>query len=154
LRATRHRGSGVLFQIADAHFVLTAFHVVEPTKHKYKIPMFVGAGPLDSPSISLVGLRIMVIEDARDLAVIELSPGVSWEVPRTHRFLKMVQCEFSPSYHPLQPFRVLGYPLSQSQLDAENKCLSVQPFAFVMGHYPGDTRKIPNEVYRQRLHLL
>jgi len=150
----RHQGSGVLFQIADAHFVLTAYHVVEPTKNKYKIPMFVGAGPLDSPGISLVGRRIMVLEDAHDLAVIELSPDASREVAKTHRFLNIVQCEFSPSYHPLQPFMVLGYPLAQSQLDLENKCLSVQPFAYVTGHYPGGTRKIPDEVYQQRLHLL
>jgi hypothetical protein len=150
----RQQGSGVLFRIADAHFVLTAAHVVEPCKNKHGIPMFIGAGPLNSPGISLNGLRVMIDEGDPDLAVIELSPGAAGEIARTHRFLNLAQCEFAPSYHPLQPFLVLGYPLVQTQFDTENRRLSVEPFAYVTSHYPVGTCKIPDDVYRQTLHLL
>jgi hypothetical protein len=115
------QGSGVLLRIADKHFVLTAAHVVEPSRNKYKIPMFIGAGPLDSPGISSVGLRIMAAGDPHDLAVMALTPEASRVVAATHRFLNAAECEFLPSYHPGQPFLILGFPLALSRTDRENK---------------------------------
>lgn len=150
----KHQGSGVLFKIADAHFVLTASHVVEPAKNKYKIPIFIGAGSNDTPGISLVGLRIMVLDDPHDLAVIELRPDDAKEVAKTHRFLNLAQCDFSPSYHPGQPFLLVGFPHVQSQFDPEKKILSVEPFAHVTWLYHVDRQGIPGTIYQEALHLL
>ena len=91
-----------------------------------------------------MGCALLVAEDDRDLAVIELSQHASLEIARTHRFLTLPQCDFSPSYHPLQPFMVLGYPFVQTRFDRENRCLSIEPFPYVTGLYSADTQRIPD----------
>jgi hypothetical protein len=148
----KHQGSGVLLRSADKHFVLSASHVVEPSRNKYKIPMFIGAGPLGSAGIPLVGLRIMAAGDPYDLAVIELSPETSAAIATTHRFLNAAQCEFTRSYHPRQPFLIVGFPAALSENDRDNKRLSIQPFAQVTWLYGSNSQNLP--LYEEALHLL
>ncbi len=84
----------------------------------------------------MVGLHIMAAADPHDLAVIALTPAASRVVAATHRFLNAAQCEFLSSYHPGQPFLILGFPWALSRTDRENKHLSVQPFARISSGSP------------------
>jgi hypothetical protein len=106
----RQNRTGVLFQIADSHFILTAAHKLHEIL-RAEIPLLADFGKTHRIPIPLVKGRFHYTEenDGRDVAAIELPDSVVTELLPERRFLTMADVDTEPrSQNGL--YAVFGFP--------------------------------------------
>jgi hypothetical protein len=139
-------GTGVLVQIADARFVVTARHVVEEARQgaTLYIPKSTEAG------IPLRGEYILSGED-RDVGVVRLEPGLADEVLRSglfeflrlNRTVPLLAGRLPPAFYVL-----FGYPLELSRRQRD----AIEPVSYWHGTTPH--KRTPAELgFDERHHL-
>jgi hypothetical protein len=112
-------GSGVLLQVADAHFLLTAAHVTDERRTK---PLLI---PAKTGFVNLFGLFIESPmphlgsrkDDKLDVAVVKLSQDL---VARLHDhllFLDHGDCNLADVTEPKDVYTIIGYPAKKSGID-------------------------------------
>ena len=81
--------TGVLFQVGDSHFLLTASHDLK-SRLKENIPLFIPAPSLDTDPIPLVNVLFRGIDECDvDVVVAELDRETVDRVSLKHRFLRL-----------------------------------------------------------------
>lgn len=124
-----HIGSGVLIEIGDAHFLLSAAHVTEQ-RHKY--PLFI---PSKDGFINVFGLFIesplpktgLRKDDRSDIACVRLDPKIVRNLHDNLQFLDADDCDLHDVTAPQDVYTVIGYPSRKSGRD-DNR-LSTEMFS-------------------------
>jgi hypothetical protein len=148
-------GSGTLFQIADAHFVVTAAHVVQGASDAGKT-IGISGGP-DHHFVSLAGKWWRSSQtdgdapDRYDLAVYRLPDDAASKFSGK-RFLRLSDATYDPP-GPRAVFTLFGFPgIWTESITAEAERLSVRPLEFTTYAYDGSLGGIQH--YEPRLHIL
>jgi hypothetical protein len=129
-------GTGVLLQVADAHFLVTAGHVADCLADP-GITLSLGS-PVD-------GERVIHLEtirwvssgelgkanrerDAADVAVVALEPHVVARLPSRLRFTSLAEIDPRPGTGRAE-FVLVGYPLAMGTRNASQKYIATPPLA-------------------------
>lgn len=124
--AWMHWGSGILLEIADVHFVVTACHVIERAIERQKPPFFIpekmriGALPSSPQGILLSGHGIYKFPDPHDFALVELKTEDVDLLHLDKRFLDLAGCD-ARAVDPKDAYFLLGFPGVDSVLDKTAK---------------------------------
>jgi hypothetical protein len=146
----KHDRSGVLYQIADEHFVLTAAHNLHQTVEA-QIPLYL---LMNKPSILPIPLKAKFYsteEDGRDISVIWLPPDTACEVAKHKEFLSHDQIDLNGA-ESRGPFVFFGYPMDWSGLKVSKEYLASQALAFVT--FPHDGPLLDSTYYDQKIHMV
>ena len=149
-------GTGVLFQIADSPFLVTAGHIAHfahtyrktiglgATGHERVIPIVSGGF---TSSVPAQGME----DDPYDVAVYPIPPDMAEKLHRK-RFLRIGDVS-SDDPGPKAVFSVFGYPgvWCDPSIPAEER-MDARAFEFTTYAYDGDTTTFTG--YQPRLHLL
>jgi hypothetical protein len=149
-------GTGVLFQIADCPFVVTAGHVFR-TASKYEKTVGLGDTGHETLIPFVTGTFMASVppdgsqNDPHDVAVYPLPPDMAAKL-RRKRFLRISDvCFDDPG--PKAVFSLFGYPGVWSEpSSSDDEYVTVRPFEFTTYRYDGDTTTMME--YQARLHLL
>jgi hypothetical protein len=116
----RHDRTGVLYQIGDHHFILTAAHDLRAIVQS-NIPLYVSMNAKDREPIPLPGAKVHSPEkDGRDVAAIWLPPDLAQDIARHKDFLRHNQINMQKT-GPRIPYVFFGYPMLWSgHVVAEN----------------------------------
>jgi hypothetical protein len=149
-------GTGVLFQIADCPFVVTAGHVFRTATQYQKT---VGLGDTgDDSLVPLVGGTCVssvppdgLENDPHDVAVYRLPPDEAAKLHRK-RYLRIGDVSFADP-GPKAIYSLFGYPgaWTEPSRSADDRFIA-KPFEFTTYAYDGDTSTMIG--YQARLHLL
>ncbi len=140
--------TGVLFRVADSHFLITAAHKLVNI-HGLNIPLFLPPSQQDATPISLSG-RMLYTKDRRvDIAVSELPQSIVERLLPTRTFLGMMDVDLQSHSAP-GLYLILGYPSSCTEITAEAVRPTVLKYAAII--YSGDTDGLEN--FDPTLHLL
>jgi hypothetical protein len=148
-------GTGILFQIGDARFVITAAHVIREA-HKWRKTLgFSDAHDsfVSVPEnwISSAPVQFCSSEDPFDVAVCRL-PDSSVERLSGKRFLCRDDVEFDDQ-SPTTVFSMFGYPgIWTTPSCADDEKLTVRPLEYTTYAYDGSVETLNG--YQTRYHLL
>jgi hypothetical protein len=145
-------GSGVLFELGDKAFILTASHVVEVVRGLADrgVPVEIPTGEPGGPAIPLFELRTHYSvpgggfrEDLVDVAFVELPAKVARRLQETKRFLHQTGLDLADRGQPDGWYAVHGYPEETlEQRDAE-KAVILPALHLVTRVYRGQRGAIP-----------
>jgi len=136
--------SGVLLEIADVPFLLTAGHsVAQYVKHK--IPLFALSGVPGSRIVPLAGAQALHVGDgiALDAAVLRLSQETADLLRRDSVFLKLHQVEVDHRLDGQGCYVIAGFPVSEFQIDLRSKKVKMDPLPYVTGPFLGNIESLP-----------
>jgi hypothetical protein len=148
--------TGVLFQVADARFVVTAGHVIRGAKGMH---FALGLAATGSPSVVPLAGDWLVSDqgdnppasDAYDVAALRLTNDVGDQLS-AKQFLRTTDIQ-DDDPGPRAVYTLFGYPglwSRQSSADAED--ISSRPLEFTTYAHDGDVQGLQG--YERRLHLL
>ncbi len=143
-------GSGVLLQIADTHFVLTAAHHLEgPLRHQ--IPYYTAPVDLLAPPISLHDAIVTVSRnEVLDVAVLELAAEVVEQLLPVRNFLRLKDIDTRPAPIP-GTYLVMGFPCAYTHTNEQTRIIQAEPLPFVTGIFTGEP--LPGS-YDPQAHIL
>jgi hypothetical protein len=133
-------GTGTLFRIDDARFLVTAAHVVDARSDH--TDLFLTSGVKGEKGIPLPDGGFKV-PDPHDIAVVKLSDETVKSLgPR--RFLCLADVDLTAK--PVKPgyFHVFGYPLDSSRYEYSRAVVSLNPFLQLTKLYQGETLTLEN----------
>ena len=147
----RHDRTGILYRIADEHFVLTAAHdlrqIIEADIPLYLsmnkpgvIPLHLGKAKFHSTE-----------EEGRDVAAIWLPPTTAREVAKHKDFLSHNQIDLNGA-ESRGPFVFFGYPMRWSGHVASEDYVVSQ--ALVFATLPHDGPRLESAHYDQKVHMV
>ncbi len=133
-------GSGVLFEIADHQFLITAAHVTDDAARlaKAHYPVFIHSG---APKAAFVPLgtyrRLSSVQrglgrddDPFDLSVARLSPEVAGGMVPHRRFLHLPSLDLFDQQRPESRYAVFGYPKESCTSEEEGQRIGYQPMLY------------------------
>jgi len=112
----KQNGSGVLFRLAEKHFILTgAHHLKGPLFHE--IPYFIGPAGDMGGLIEIGGATTSLFKDeAVDIAAVELSADAVDRLGSVRRFLNILDLDCDPK--PVEgSYLLAGYPYAYTEPD-------------------------------------
>jgi hypothetical protein len=123
-------GSGVLLQIADIGFVLTAGHVLEKTKDQ---EMLLGPMVEGSETITAQDGQFGYSPDLDDLDVgfIRLSREVAQKLSKYKSFTRLSELDFRTSHPTPGAYCILGYPKRFNTPDYEARAIDPVPLYYL-----------------------
>jgi len=142
--------TGVLLQISDDHFFITAAHYLDGiTKHD--IPCFIATGSDGQSPIPLDDVHGVVTDPLLDIAVIHLSEGISDSLAQHKRFLRMCDLDLVATSS-VGIYMVFGYPLAWSDSDKQTQSIFSCPLRYGTLLYDGPPASDSN--YTPEKHIL
>jgi hypothetical protein len=144
-------GSGVLLEIADHRFLLTAAHVVDFLAI-HGFPQYLAPCTSDEPPIPLENVKIytspippgvdqedpgMCDVDPFDVAVCELPPSVAEKITEPRRFVRLMDIDASVEQIP-GLYMVTGYPIEFTRTNFSHKLIGSKPLPYVTELYQGE----------------
>jgi hypothetical protein len=152
-------GSGVLFRLGDAHFILTAAHVVNlaipgAIPDFEATPMAAGAGLKASLGVPLDGFRILRAHDPVDLAIIELTDVKATEIKGEKKFLNLSHFDLTHKLPADEIYFILGYPFVESVTDMERKTVEAGIHGFFTTPYLFDREDLPSDEHDTAIHFV
>ena len=147
----RHDRTGVLYEIAGQHFILTAAHDMRGIV-SHNIPLYVAVNAPDVLPLPLADARFhSTEEDDRDVSAIWLPPDLAAEISKHKDFLHHNQINLATA-ESKGPFIFFGYPMDWSaNLISENTLLST---ALAFAGHPYDGDRHPTANYKPDVHIL
>jgi hypothetical protein len=141
--------TGTLLRIAEAHFLVTAAHVLE-TAEKYKAEIAVGVIGNAHP-LKIAGASFKSTDDALDVAIWRLSDK-SVEFLSANTFLQLRDIR-TPDRFDDDFYFVCGFPCEHSNSSSSTaQRATVQPFQFCTTLFNGDIKATPG--FNADLHVL
>lgn len=144
------QASGILFQLADYHFILTCAHCVH-----CNIPFYLTRGgepvvprPIEKAMVTIGEKSNVAIVD---LALIEINQElVDWLLP-FHRFINITEIDIKPSARRAK-YLVAGYPVAMTYANEKEHLVTTQSLGYVTGLYEG---KLHQETeYNPKAHIV
>jgi hypothetical protein len=146
-----HLGSGVLLQVGDVRFLLTAAHVADEFRLRYKKVFF---GTLTGEDVlPLEGDRMVFSkvrtdpnreDDPVDMAVVELTSKVANKLSTYMRFLTLNDLLLDPVKLKDGSYLVNGYPDFRADRDEMDEIIVTQNLPFMTMLYDIDRSPAPN----------
>jgi len=147
----RHDRTGILYRIADEHFVLTAAHKLHQIIEA-NIPLYLSMNKPGVMPLFLGKAKFHSTEDeGRDVAAIWLPPTTVREVAKHKDFLSHNQIDLNGAESG-GPFLFFGYPMSWSGHVASEDYVVSQGLAFVT--LPHDGPRLESAHYDQDVHMV
>jgi hypothetical protein len=144
-------GSGVLLEIGDHRFLLTAAHVVDLSAIR-GFPPYLAPSTEDAPPIPLDEAKIytspippgvdrddpnMRDHDPFDVAVCELPPSVAEQIIEPRRFVRLMEIDARTEEIP-GFYMVTGYPREFTKANFSYKLLGSKPLPYATVLYQGE----------------
>jgi len=157
-RRERHFGSGVLLQVEDTRFLLTAAHVADDCFDRYK-RIFFGTPTFDDllplAWVRYCGSKIQSDpnrdDDPVDMAVLELTRDVAEKLSTFMRFLTLDDLQLDPDKLKDGVFLVEGYPDFRAETDEMDETIVAQNMPYITGLY--DIEQFPAPNFRPPEHI-
>jgi hypothetical protein len=145
--------SGVLFRIAERHFILTCAHGIKNIYKKHGFPAYIG--PLVEESghpIRLVDCPIILAKKSNlDLAVIELTNDVVERLLPTNRFISVAEMDMQAIARPAC-YLISGFPSEGTTQDDTGHGVKTLGMWYVTLLHRGELN--PDSEYDQNIHLI
>lgn len=144
-------GTGVLLQIADKHFVLTAAHVLD-LRHRHNLPLGISNGvgghslipfqqiPITASAIPESGDRN---DDCFDIGVGELPQSIVEELRLGKQFLHLRDIDPYDKQERTSWYFLLGFPSAANPTNVQARVVSYHGFAYGCQLYSGDRGELP-----------
>jgi hypothetical protein len=147
----RHDRTGVLYRIADDHFVLTAAHDLQEIV-KANIPLHLSMNQPGVMPVSLGEARFHSTEQVgRDVTAIWLPPECAREVAQHKDFLSHNQIDLNGA-DTRGPFILFGYPMNWSGHIVSEDHIVSKGLVFVT--FPHDGPRLETAHYAPSVHML
>lgn len=145
----RHDRTGVLYEVADQYFILTASHELQAIV-AHEIPLYVS---VNIPGVLLElsdALFHSTEEDDRDVAAIWLPSEIAKEISKYKDFLHHNQIKYSTD-DSNGLYMIYGYPMGwAANLKSEN---SLQSKALAFAGQPYEGERLPTAKYHPDVHM-
>jgi hypothetical protein len=145
--------SGVLFRVADWHFILTCAHYIRDRYIEEKLPAYVGR--LTEGRSSLIPLHNCpmgrVEKDCVDLAVVELANDVVEELLPTNRFISIAEMDLRPVAVPAL-YLINGFPSADTTWKEAERGVKTLGLWYVTVLHHGELN--PTTEYDARIHVV
>jgi hypothetical protein len=147
----RHFGSGVLLQVEETRFPITAAHVADDCFERYKLPCF-GTSNFDELILVNWGryCRSKKQEDPNreddpiDVAVLELTQEVADKLSTFMRFLTLDDLELDPDKLNDGLFLVNGFPDFRAEKDEMDQTIVAGNLPYMSGLFDIESFSVPN----------
>lgn len=145
--------SGVLFRVAERHFMLTCAHDIRKHFIKHKLPAYIGRLTEGaSPLIHLANCPMVRVEkNCVDLAVIELANDVVEQLRLTNRFISIVEMDLRAVACPAC-YLVLGFPSVDTTMDKAGRGVKTLGLWYLTVLHRGELN--PFSEYNPDIHLV
>jgi hypothetical protein len=146
-------GSGVLLQVGEKHFIVTAAHTFDILT-KADLGVGITNGVINDKLIELNNITVRTSQttdpidredDPFDIAVLELPGDVGVEVSRGKRFLHLNELDPFDRQDPRSWYMVFGYPTAWNPSDDEGKRVHSTACSLNTFLYCGERGKLPRE---------
>ncbi len=145
----KHDRTGVLYQVADHHFILTAAHWLRDII-QHNILLFIPTYGAADPGIPLVGALFHTTEkEIRDVGVIHLDEATAEKLKSRKEFLRHGKVCISDA-DPEGLYVVFGYPEEWFGRTADSELIT-RPLPYFCQRYSGET--MPDSGYDPQLHM-
>ena len=144
--------SGVLFQLADCHFILTCSHDLQENYLDYKLPIYLS--PLEENATPIPLGRAVVTQsdpESVDIALIELRSEVVEQLLTRHRFLNISDVDVNAAAL-RGTYLVAGYPRAMTVRNASDHTVTTTAMGYVTGLFDGELN--PNTKYNPQIHII
>ncbi len=148
-KQVKQNRTGVLFRIADTHFILTAAHVMQEiiqariplladfsTRHKIPIPLVEG------------WFHMTEEKDGRDVAAIAIPPSVVADLPAHRQFLTLADIETEPESK-RGFYLAFGFPTEWYRKDQD--LYRTDPLSFLTAIFEGELN--PDAFFDSKVHI-
>lgn len=143
----RPHGSGTLFKIDEHHFLVTAAHVAECSRH-HGFPTSITDYRDKSDLVFLDECHIHYTKHENiDVAVYHLTDELVRRIPN-RRFLRIEDVDFDS--RPPSVYYLYGWPGELSSVDNAAEAVSISPFEYIMEAQPIN---IEDDSYDPELHI-
>ena len=147
----RHDRTGILYKIADDHFIITASHDLHQIV-KANIPLYLSMNKPGVMPVPLGKAKVHSTEDeGRDVAAILLSQETANEVSKHKDFLPHNHIDLNGA-ESRGPFVFFGYPMHWSVQKVSDDYLMSKGLVFFTLPHSGP--RLESAFYDQRLHIL
>lgn len=154
-------GTGVLVQVGEWYFILSAAHVLDVHAAE-RSPLYVMGSQPGSQLISLHGAELYTspmpvggqrnIDDPMDAGFLELTPNIVSQLLPSKKFLPLQKTDITDSWHAQNIYLTLGCPCEFNQTDYTTRKHTLTHFANLSTLYCGE-RGVPAH-FRQGFDLL
>jgi hypothetical protein len=146
-----HNRTGVLYQIGDYYFVITASHNLHEIA-KHGVPLFFTDtqfkdGPIHFEKAVMMGTE----EEVLDVAVIELDQRTATEISKYKKFLRHNQITMGGA-KPCSPYLLYGFPSDWAMRFIAPKLIQSKGLAFVTFLHKGELAEESN--YDHNYHMV
>ena len=152
-------GSGVLLQVAQVNFVVTAAHVVNNgipyaiQEDFAGVPIFLGSSPESRTGVLLSDVGVHCLPDPSDLALIELSAEITSTLNLHKRFLNLGYCDIREELDEDDVYAVIGYPNDDTKIVVEEKLVESKLHGYFTSPYQGGRGMIPSHLFDKDFHF-
>ncbi len=131
-------GTGVLLQVGDKHFIVSAGHNFD-ARRMCDLPLWVTDGVLGNRLLPVGQVLIRSSEtndpyhrtdELFDIAVCELASEVAAQIAVNKRFLRLIDVDPWDRQEPRSWYMVYGYPTNLSPADEANRSINANAVAF------------------------
>ena len=126
-------GSGILLNIAEKYFIVTAAHVFSEQSEKLYVIASEEAislgGMLYTTPIPKFGSRL---DDKIDLAIIEIEGDIATKIKTEYKFIELNDILLGHGMDPDSRYLAIGYPLTKTKKIWGKNELKAKPFAAVL----------------------
>jgi hypothetical protein len=145
-------GSGVLLQVAEKHFIISAGHNFDIRK-MLDLPLWVTDGVVGNRLLSVGQVLVRSSEtivpyhrtdELFDMAVCELSGEVSTQIAAQKRFLRLNDVDPWDRQEPRSWYMVYGYPTKLSPPDEATQSINANAVAFATFIYCDERGELDN----------
>lgn len=147
-----HDRTGILFQIANKHFLITASHDLAQIASQ-KVPLFLAPDVPGLPAIP-IGARMLGTEsNVIDIAVFELWDSVVEKMVPGRKFLRMSDLDHQAKNEE-GLYVAMGYPHQFTRPDDKLNRIHIGILQYLAYLYSGDAPTEPEYPYNPDVHLL
>jgi hypothetical protein len=146
-------GSGVLLQILEKHFIITAAHTFDKLKAAGNLPLFIISGIVGDNLIPLNGITLRSSktsdpisrhDDPFDICVCELPSEIAIRVKKGKRFLHLNEVDPFDRLEPRSWYMVFGCPTVWNPSDDGGRRVFSTACSLNTFVYCGERGKLPN----------
>lgn len=144
-------GSGVLFRIADAFFILTAGHVAYAAHYKVPMAIVSSAGslvPIEKSAASWYGISGKY-DEVRDIGIIRISRDIAESQAPSRRFIQAAEIDAGSEIRDAS-YSIMGYPNEGRKRHVGEYYVLSTILGYVAAPYRGE----PLEGYDKESHIL
>ena len=141
--------TGILFRVADAHFILTAAHGLQ-TIVQANIPLFADFSTRHRIPIPIVEAQFHTTEErvGRDVAAIAIPPSVVADIPAHRRFLTAADIDTEPRSKP-GFYLAFGFPTDWYRKVQDTQI--TDPLSFLAEIFEGELN--PGSLFHPNVHI-